>query len=210
MAGRVERLTSPILILGEGRDEKALLEALVTHMGLSAQVQCVDCGGSQKFREGLKAVMNLPGFANVRALAVVRDAEDDAEAARASVRSCLKNQGLVAPERPLQRERCDDGPDTAFLIVPTNSASGKMEDLILRVLEDDLSWPCQQAYFECLELAGVDLAHDHEKRRVQAGLAALPGPRLARNIGEAAQKGLLPLDHAGLGELRDLIRLTVE
>lgn len=100
-------------------------------------------------------------------------------------------------------------PDTVFLIVPNGSGTGMLEDLVLRVLFDDPSWPCQDAYFECLNKKGISPDKDFQKRRVQAGLAALAGrKRVARNIGEAAKKGVLPLDHPAFSEIRDLLGLV--
>jgi hypothetical protein len=111
------------------------------------------------------------------------------------------------PEGPMQRASVTNALDTAFLIVPSGAATGMMEDLILRALADDPSWPCEEAFFECLKSRGIDLDADHEKRRVQAGLAALPSPSLARNIGEAARMGLIPLDHPALSELYGFLEL---
>ena len=201
-----EKVTSPVVILGEGRDEAELLSVLARHLGL--QVQCIDCGGSQQFQVRLKVVVKAPGFRQVRSLGVVRDAEANAAGAADSIRNCLRAEGLAVPKGPLQRESADDGPDTAFLVVPLGETSGMMEDLILRTFEDQPSWRCQLAFFQCLKDRQIDVAGDNKKRRVQAGLASLTSRHVARNIGDAAHMGLIPPDHQSLSELRDFLQLV--
>jgi len=201
-----KELTQPVVVLCEGRDEEALLEKLAARAGF--QVQCQECGGSQSFATRLSVVVKAPGFAHVRALAIVRDAEADSTAAAQSVKAAMRNQGLPVPQESLQLAS-DGRISTAYLIVPDGCADGMMEDLILRVFRDNPSWSCQTSYFDCLASKGLDLGTDDKKRRVQAGLAALPGGHLARNIGEAAQKGLLPLDHDAFDELHRLLELIV-
>jgi len=206
MPWKFERVTSSTIILGEGRDEAELLEAMAQAMGL--QVQCVDCGGSQQFHIRLKVVMAAPGFDRVTSLGVVRDAETNSAAAEESIRGRLAAEGLAVPDKPMTRATAPDSPDVAFLVVPSGEPAGMMEDLILRAMKDDPSWKCQQAYFDCLALTGIDLTSDPQKRRVQAALAALPSGNLARNIGEAARKGLIPFGHPGLSELSDFLTLV--
>ncbi len=206
MSWKFTEVTEPVVVLCEGRDEQVLLQTLAA--ASHVQVQCVDCGGSQQFATRIKVVMKAPGFAQVRALAIVRDAETDSAAAAQSIRACLQNEGLPVPEAELQLAS-DATISTAYLVVPRGGADGMMEDLILRVMQDQPHWPCQTGYFDCLASKGLDLSIDEKKRWVQAGLAALTGGHLARNIGEAAQKSLLPLDHPAFDELRNLLRLVV-
>ncbi len=206
MEQRPTSITSRALVLCEGRDEVGLLDAMAAHMGID--VQCVDCGGSRQFGSRIKAVVRMPGFSSVVALAVVRDAESDGRAAAQSVRSHLASQGLAAPSGPLELARTPHGPATAFLVVPSADASGMLEDLVLRMMADLDSWPCQEAYFECLQARGADLDRHLSKRRVQAGLAAIPGRVVPRSIGEAAQQGGLGLDHAAFADVRRLLELV--
>ena len=206
MERRPTSITSRVLVLCEGRDEVGLLEAMAAH--LHVDVQCVDCGGSRQFSSRIKAVVRMPGFGNVMSLAVVRDAERDGRAAAQSVQSHLASQGLAVPSGPLELARGPHGPATAFLVVPSAEASGMIEDLVLTMMTDLDSWPCQEAYFDCLRARGVDVDQHLSKRRVQAGLAALPGKVVSRNIGEAAKQGMLHLDHAAFADVRRLLELV--
>jgi hypothetical protein len=83
-----------------------------------------------------------------------------------------------------------------------------LEDLVLRMTADLDSWPCQEAYFDCLRARGADLDRHLSKRRVQAGLAAIPGRLVPRNIGEAARQGSLGLDHPAFADVRRLLELV--
>ncbi len=91
----------------------------------------------------------------------------------------------------MQRAYASTSPATAFLIVPAGAREGKLEDLILRVLADNPAVPCHEDFFECLGEKEIDLGRDYDKRKVQALLAAIPSKSIARNIGEAAERGKL-------------------
>jgi|GEM_PF-3448000 len=206
MEQRPTSITGRVLVLCEGRDEVGLLEAMAAHLRID--VQCLDCGGSRQFGSRIKAVVRMPGFSNVESLAVIRDAESDGRAAAQSVRTHLGSQGLAVPARPLELTRGPQGPATAFLVVPCADGTGMLEDLVLTMMSDLDSWPCQEAYFQCLRERGLDLDRHLSKRRVQAGLAAMPGKTVPRNIGEAARQGGLQLDHVAFAGVRRLLELV--
>ena len=63
-------------------------------------------------------------------------------------------------------------------------------------------------FFDCLEAADALPTKDLSKRRVLVGLSALTTGHVARHIGEAAQMGLLNLDHPAFEELRQFLRLV--
>lgn len=60
MAWTFEKVTSAVVVLGEGRDEAELLGVLAKRLGL--EIQCVDCGGSQQFPLDHPALSELYSF----------------------------------------------------------------------------------------------------------------------------------------------------
>ena len=200
-------LNRPGIVLCEGQDEVRLLQVLSRDLGIDS-LQFIDCGGCVQFHSRIKLVMVAPGRQQVRAIGIVRDAEDDANGAKASVQDRLREQRLPVPDKPLTRAAMEGKPDTVFLIVPPDRPAGMMEDLILECLAEHPAKSCHETFFDCLRHAQVDLSGEPQKRRLQALLAAMPSDGLAKGIGEAAEKGILPMAHPVLSDLRHFLGLV--
>ena len=65
-------------------------------------IQVIDFGGNEELKEKLKRVKKLPGFTKVRAVAIVRDAETDADAAIRSIEGALKANAFCVPPEPFE------------------------------------------------------------------------------------------------------------
>src|SRR3989304_3874168 len=93
-------ISKPYLLVVEGQDEKRFFEAIISHLGLQ-NIQVMPIGGKTKLRENLRALVSAPGFAGVVSLGVVRDADNDPDAAFRSVTDALGAAELAVPERLL-------------------------------------------------------------------------------------------------------------
>ena len=194
------QVKEPVQLLVEGNDQRNFFEAFLDHVGRS-EVQVHDFGGVYELRGFLLALVDAPGFPEtVRSVGIVRDAEESAASAFASVRSSLENAGLPAPARP--EERTGAGPAVMVLILPDGSQAGMLETLLCDSFAGTPVDECIDAFFECAEALGNSVERPH-KARARAYLATRPDPHLS--VGVAARRGYWDLDHDIFGNVRDFL-----
>jgi hypothetical protein len=97
-------ISQPAVMLVEGDEDKRFFGALVKRLNLDT-FQVFAVGGKAKFAGWLRAIKSSPGFATVRHLIVIREADEDPRAAFQSIRTALINAGLPAHGRPACRQR---------------------------------------------------------------------------------------------------------
>jgi hypothetical protein len=128
---------------------------------------------------------------------VTRDNDASPEGAWRSVESAIRNAGLVPPTAPGQYS--SGVPTVGVFLIPAADQPGALEDLCLASLADDPVLACADEYFTCIERRTTGMA-PAAKARIHAWLAAQTPPGL--RLGEAAERGLLPLDHPAFAPLR--------
>ena len=139
----------------------------------------------------------MRGFPSVRSLAIVRDAETDADAALQSVRSSLGSADLPVPAGAGVRSA--GTPAVSVLILPDRGRRGMLETLLCETFIGE-ERECIDRYFECMRpLPDVSLVQAY-KAGVHAWLATRPEPHVS--VGVAAKKGYWDLDHPALGGVR--------
>ena len=145
----------------------------------------------------------VPGHAGpVRALAIVLDAEADAERTFTGVRDALLNAGLPAPDAPGD---ITDGPlRVGVFLVPDNHSPGMIETLCLQSVAADPAWACLDGYFQCFVDHGGILPVNMDKARAQAFLATRPEPDLP--VGLAAEEGYWNLGHPAFTPLAEFLQ----
>ena len=190
----IERKTQ---LLVEGNDQRNFFEALARRLSLPA-IQVQNYGGVDELRAFLRVFVALPGFAKVRSMGIVRDAEGkSAVSAFDSVRSSLESAGLSAPERAGAR---NPGPPTVTVfILPDNENPGMLETLLRKSFANTLEDRCVDAYIECLRETGIPVDRP-DKARVHAWLASRPDPHVSAGV--AAQKGYWNFNHPAFDDLR--------
>lgn len=187
MAVMIEK---PKLVLVEGGTDKEFLRAMLVSLGLDdVQVETTD--GKTGIPQAVKAYSSIFAFKLVTAFGVVRDADDDPEAAFLSVGSALKNAGLPVPPTVLV-PTVSGSPRTLILIMPPDKP-GELETLCLESVETDLSMPCIDDYFVCLDHLSLLETENMTKAKSQVYLARRRMPGL--HAGLAAQKGYWDLAH---------------
>ena len=73
----------------EGKDDVNFFDALLKYLEIT-DVEVRDVAGKENFRRKLPALVRMRGFSDVKVLVVVRDADNDANAAFESIRNLLK------------------------------------------------------------------------------------------------------------------------
>jgi len=196
-------INQPAVVLVEGKEDERFFGAFAKRFNLD-KIQVIAVGGRTRFAERLRTIKSSPGFATVRYLIVVRDADKDAKAAFQSVQTALINAGLPAPDRPLVSTG-NTHPVVTVVIMPGGERPGKLEDLCLDSVNQDPAFCCVDQYFECLKtrIPVEEFPQDFSKARVQAFLASRREPDL--RLGEAAEKGYWPLDSEPFSEIKELL-----
>jgi len=201
MEKRPVAIEQPNLLLVEGKDEQGALGALLKHMGL-ADMQVVPAGGKTLLADGLHGLTIATGFASVRSIGIVRDADDDSDAALRSVCHALSREGLPVPRAPLVPAA--GPPRVTVIILPGASRQGTLEDLCLEAVAGDPAFTCLGRYFDCLKEVGVRGPRNLSRAQMQVFLASRT--EAGKRLGEAAQAGYLPLDAPAFDELKRFLK----
>ena len=130
------------LVLCEGKDAELFLihylnsKALAYDRRFSSEIQVFDFGGNNDLCDFLMNLKNMDGFAQVRNLAVVRDAESDYDKACHEVNQALERCDFVSPGRCGTWAESEYGVKTGFMLFPFDNNAGTLEDLCLRMLSE--------------------------------------------------------------------------
>ena len=171
------------LLAVEGEDEINFFERLLAHIGISERVDVRKSGGKDNFKNLMQAFTVTRGFRDIEMIAVIRDADDNAEDAFRSVSGVLKKMGMKPPARPGQFS--NGIPAVGIFIVPDNSSVGMLEDLCLDTVENHEAMKCVEGFIECTQRLS-EAPKNISKAKVQAFLAAKP--RIVGSIGLGAQR----------------------
>ena len=196
----------PKQVLVEGDDEVRVFESLLKCMSMT-DVQVQPYRGYQNLRRVLKSFIAQPGFSElVQSLAVVADANSSKTDREKSIRDALSFVSLPSPLGSL-RALSDGKLQVAYLVVPHDRDSGMIEDVCLDSVSADPAMQCVDQYFECIGQAGLPGPKETwmSKARVHAFLSSREDPSL--RLGEAAQRGMWPLESDAFRPLRELLDL---
>jgi hypothetical protein len=187
-------IESQILLIGEGREEVSFLKALLAYLNVpGAQIE--DYEGKSALGRFLKALKNRPGFAAVKKLGIIRDADDDPAASARSVDGAIA-QAAFEPNLTVTR-----------MIIPSATEKGALENLCLRTIAGKPIEACIEEFFACATRA-TTIQHTSTtakaKARIHAWLSAQREPDL--RLGHAAKKGLIDWSSPVFGELKEFLR----
>lgn len=190
-------IDKPVLLIGEGKEEELVFSALVRHLKLDEEIQVADYRGKHKLLSFLESWPVYPGFSRLTALGITRDADNDYNAALASVNSAIQSAKFPNALR------------VETFILPKENTHGALEAVILEAAVATPAWPCVTAFAECVAAKENEpiSSTEQDKRKLHAWLSTLSRPAL--RLGEAANAGLIPFDHEAFNPLKDFItRLT--
>ena len=209
MAFQPFSLQKPRLIVVEGNDELRLFNALTLHLAIE-NVQIHALGGIGNLNGFLRVFKASSDFDQLRALAVVVDADDSRQQREQKIHSGLSNIELVCPSEPLKGAQQGENPKCFYLILPHAEEQGMLEDVCLGSVKGDPALQCVDHYFACIDKAATlgPKSRRMSKARVHAFLASRPHPDL--RLGEAAEKGIWDFDSEAFRPLRCLLKQLTE
>ena len=198
------RISADLILLVEGKDEVNLFDALLKHCFDEApEVQVIPAGGKDKFPRNIQAIrLAAKSRTTLRCIAVVRDADEDANGAFRSISTHLRNAGYVPPRN--HAEFSNATPSIGVFIVPDGLEPGAMETLCRRSVEGTNVALCVDEYLRCLERYDAMGSKNADKSFAHAYLAAMEDP-VAR-VGEGARQGAWTLESPAFGALAGFLR----
>jgi hypothetical protein len=180
------RINQRKLLIVEGSHEASFFQAALPHCALT-DIQVLPIGGKDRLRVNLSALTRDAAFPEVSAIAVVRDADDSANAAFQSVRDALEHVSLAAPTQHAGVSTV--GRRVGIFIFPDGMDRGSLESLCAQSVSTQPEFKCVDAYLECLASHDVIVRQPH-KSRTRVWLASRADPDW--HIGTAAAAGEWP------------------
>ena len=202
---RLTDIEQESLLLVEGIEDARFFDAFLKQGLDKDNVQIVQVGGKDNFREFItKLIKVADNFPNLRSLGMVRDADDNPEAAFLSLRGALRDAGFPAPAQPWSAI-ATDGLTVSMAILPDGSSQGDLEELCLRSIETQNRGAinCIESYIDCMKQGGTS-SSPLSKAKLYAYLAAGSKPGL--RIGEAAESGVWDWHSPAFQELRQFLQ----
>lgn len=196
------QLAGETVVIGEGRDEVCLVDAIARQLGV-AGLQVLSFEGVGNLRGFLRALPAVAGFTEVRSLGILCDAEDDAAARLRSVQDGLAAAGLPVPVAPLSRT--PGRPAIIVLINPHGSSTGSLDDVCAESVRTDPAMACVGEYLDCLRRAGIPTPRPG-KTLVHAFIASRDRPEVS--LGVALQRGYFPLEDRAFDPVRRFLTLV--
>ena len=187
------KISADRLLLVEGRDEANLFGALLRHCFGAAwqqEIQIVEAGGRSAFRGNIATIRAEAESRPLRALGVIRDADDSAGSAFQSVCDALRHAGYEPPAA--HGEVSSGNPSVGVFILPDGASGGAIETLCRRSVAGGAASQCVEAFIDCLKEQGKLQSRNEDKTFAHALLAAGADP-VAR-VGEGAQQGAWDFD----------------
>jgi len=208
-------IDKPTLLLVEGKDEVNFFAALLDECQIT-EVQIIEVGGKDKFKLEFPTLLNLDGFSQVKSYAIIRDADNDANATLTSIQSLLSKYHQPVPNDCGELVN-NNGIRVGIYIVPGNKNEGMLENLCLDTVTNHPVLQCVDHYLSCLEknlefeVESADkepgkyyFPKNRAKARMHAFLAGQN--KWVPSLGLAAKKGYFNLSAEVLSDLRRFLK----
>lgn len=201
------KITKEKLLLVEGTDEEVFFKILLEKNAI-CNIQIISSGGKEQFKRKLPAIKNTPGFDEITSLAVIHDADTDAQIAFQSVCSVLNNNDLNVP-----KEVSSFAPgslNVGVYIIPGGESSGSLESLCLSTVQSENITDCIEPFINCVKQktsvrnTRYKFPRNVNKAKCKAFLSAMEED--IPSLGIAARKGYWNLGSDKLKPLLDFLK----
>ena len=170
---------------------------------LSTREEFVRLGGKDRFRRNILAIRAAAASRPpLRAIGVIRDADDNASNAFQSVCDALRHAGYEPPAAHGEVSAGD--PPVGVFILPDGAEAGAIETLCRRSVAGGDASRCVDAFIDCLKDQKVLRSRNEDKTFAHAWLAAGEDP-VAR-VGEGARQGAWDFDSEAFADLSEFLR----
>lgn len=200
------------LILVEGKDAYHFFIHACENFNPKHNIQIINFGGVKELEKFLNVLKLLPGYEKVNKIAIIRDAEKDAESAIQSIKKSLKSANLSVPCSAFKFY--GGSPQIAFMILPgfkennckgSYFTPGSLEDLCLKIAKDESTLLCVEEYIKCLKknnyIKENEKIHKIKLHTYLSGKDKFVGLK----IGEASKAGAWDWNHHELEKFKAII-----
>ncbi|MDD5091640.1 MAG: hypothetical protein PHQ23_12085 [Candidatus Wallbacteria bacterium] len=165
--------------------------------------------GINNLQNKLRLVKKATGFNAVKALGIVRDAEDDSSRALQSLNSALSNNSFPAVASHNSFITAGHLSVGAF-IMPGFGTQGSLEDLLLSSVADDPAFPCVESFMDCIskKVQQDRQPKNKSKARMLAFLAGMHEP--VNRIDVASGQQVWNFSHNTFSEFAAFLRNLTE
>jgi hypothetical protein len=198
------RIEKPIAVAVEGADFLYLLLSQIQDVQEFRNIQLFDFGSVDSLQGWLRVFKSSPEFSRLHTLAIIRDAEDNADQAVSAIQQALRSNLLPVPSACL--ELASGTPNIGFLVVPHGSANGCIENSLLLACQSQANLPCVEQFLECVDNPARN-DNWRAKVKVHALIAASENP--TSTLGESARAGLWNFSAPSLQVIVDFFRSLV-
>lgn len=190
------------VIIAEGKDDCNLINEICNFLNIH-DIQTISTN-TKPNSDSLKPIFNMSNFSQiVKSIGIIRDANDDPNAAFQSVSTALQNNGYPVPAVPLVP--VNNGLiQTLIMIVPDFHNQGNLETLLMRYVQSLPISNCITDFFTCITQHGHN-PRIISKAQVQTYLAAQRD--CGMSLGVAARQRVWDFQHAAFSDLINFIRL---
>jgi len=206
MPSRKSSIEKPVAVAVEGLDYFYTLLNQIKDVPDLQDVQFWDFkrSGNGELSRWLSMFKTLEGFEDrVRAVGVIRDAEDDAAGMADSIKSAFGNNGFPIPDGPMVVTSAK--PAVGFLLIPHDADSGCLEHAVLQAASPDLPMQCVEEYLDCVE-NGSKTPNPNWRAKLKVHALIATGKNPAWTLGQSVGAGLWNMEHAAVRVMTDFIR----
>jgi hypothetical protein len=186
----------------EGGDDLAVITGVADSVGLT-DLHIEPFLGKDKLRNFLRDVQTRPQFAQnkVAAVGIVRDADEDGNAAFQSVHDALLANGFKAPDQ--NGGFAVNGIKIGVLVVGPKNGKGMVEDLCLSSVSNRPEFLCVEDYFRCIEEKS-SRKNFSSKAKIRVWMASHVDHEFY--VGKAAEKGYWPWNSSAFDSMKEFLR----
>lgn len=205
------------LILCEGKDDECFLSVYLKS-GIFPEsvldtIQVTQANGVNNLRKMVMLLVNTDGFSQLKSLLVIRDADDNIQSAKDSVKGAFSSAGLPIPKS--EYKWAENGTiKTAFLLMPacsSQSQNGSLDDLCWELLSEKHGPLIQSEVHEFITSleAAQKRTYSHKiKALVHTYFSSTEG-LIASSLGRAAESGAFDWTSEKLIPLQDFLKTMV-
>lgn len=202
------------LILCEGNDDECFLSCFIKSGVLPEDlvdtVQVTQAHGVDNLRKMVLALINADGFSQLRSLLIIRDADDNIQSAKDSVKGAFSTANLPVPQAEYMWED-NSKIKTAFLLMPACSnisQNGSLDDLCWEILSEKHGKLIRNevdGFISSLEVDGKRTYVHRKKALVRTYFSSTEG-LITSSIGRAAEAGAFDWTSEKLYPLREFLK----